>query len=59
LGRSVDKHLPLVLRLGVGNATLNLRFVGQERGGEEKDEEDSEYAEYAHDWLQVVLVYST
>ena len=56
LGRGVDiEHLPFVFRLGVGNATVDLRFVGKERGGEEKDEQEREDA---HGCLQVVLVYS-
>ena len=37
LGRGVDiERLPLVLRLGVGKVTVDLRLGGEERGGEER-----------------------
>src|ERR1019366_4109173 len=56
LGRGVNiEHLPFVLRLGVWNATLNLRLVGEGGGGEDKDEdedEDEEESEDAHGSLQ-------
>jgi hypothetical protein len=57
LGRGVNiKHLPFVLRLGVGNALVNLRLAGDERGGNEENEEKGNCT---HGWLQLVLVYST
>jgi hypothetical protein len=39
LGRGVDvEQLPLVLRLGVGQATADLRLAGDKRKGEEGNE---------------------
>src|SRR5439155_18550297 len=40
LDRRVDiEHLPFVLRLKVRNAALNLRLVGRQRRGKQKDEQ--------------------
>ena len=53
-GWGVDiEHLPFVLGVGVGKATVDLRLIGKERRGAEKDEEESEDA---HDNLQNVDV---
>src|SRR5262249_3549334 len=51
LGRGVNiESLPLILRLGVGEVTGDLRLAGEERGGGEKNEEVSGKA---HDNLPV------
>src|SRR5207244_12436526 len=42
LGRGVDiELLPFVLRLGVGQAAVDLRLPGEERAGDEEDEQGS------------------
>ena len=41
LGRGVDiEGLPLVLRLGVSQVTMDLGIGGEERGGEEQDDHE-------------------
>ena len=41
LGRGVDiERLPLVLRLGVGEVTMDLRLLSESRGGKEQKSKD-------------------